>query len=274
MGRKPKEKAPSFQFYPKDWLSSPAVIMMTPAQRGGYIQLLCLSWVSDNCDLPADDVALAALSGLGSEWESSKDLILQQFDLKGIYYVNNRLFLERKKQKAYREKKAKSGSKGGKAKRDNELQAKNKGSTTTLSLVAKRSSSTATSTASAKKPPYSPPRGNLGLESGANREAFLHETLERLRRIVDNWDWGIWYEWAIAKLYDFGEVQALEEIIKDIEDASCAKTRKAKDVGAMVDKYGVNYAHKFFASRVTAICKRRNIKQPKLETLQNQKGTP
>jgi uncharacterized protein YdaU (DUF1376 family) len=43
MGQKP----PAFQFYVKDWMTSPTVLRMTHAERGIYVWLLCVSWNGD-----------------------------------------------------------------------------------------------------------------------------------------------------------------------------------------------------------------------------------
>src|SRR5271155_1931542 len=40
-------KPPAFQFYAKDWRSSPNVRMMTREERGLYIDLLALAWDSE-----------------------------------------------------------------------------------------------------------------------------------------------------------------------------------------------------------------------------------
>jgi hypothetical protein len=42
-----RNKPPAFQFYAKDWRSSPNVQRMTRDQRGLYIDLLALAWDSD-----------------------------------------------------------------------------------------------------------------------------------------------------------------------------------------------------------------------------------
>ena len=61
-------KNPAFQFYASDWLGSTKRAMMTPAQRGAYIDLLCHQWGDETCSLPDDDELLAGLSGLGEAW--------------------------------------------------------------------------------------------------------------------------------------------------------------------------------------------------------------
>lgn len=42
---------------------------MTPAERGGYIDLLCFAWDDPDCCLPDDDAILAQLSRLGPAWD-------------------------------------------------------------------------------------------------------------------------------------------------------------------------------------------------------------
>lgn len=61
-------KNPAMPFYVGDWLASTSVTLMTPAERGGYLHLLCHAWASQQAALPDDDDALAALSGLGQGW--------------------------------------------------------------------------------------------------------------------------------------------------------------------------------------------------------------
>ncbi len=70
-------KAPAFQFYASDWLGSTRRAMMTPAQRGAYIDLLCYQWGDATCSLPDDDETLATLSGLGDEWVNGSSSTLR-----------------------------------------------------------------------------------------------------------------------------------------------------------------------------------------------------
>lgn len=53
---------PAFQFYARDWLADLNVRLMTPDQRGYYIDLLCFCWEKDG--LPASVVELGRLVGL------------------------------------------------------------------------------------------------------------------------------------------------------------------------------------------------------------------
>lgn len=53
-------KPPAFQFYAKDWRSSPTVCRMSRAERGLYVDLLALAWDSDHpgtIDLPLAEIA-------------------------------------------------------------------------------------------------------------------------------------------------------------------------------------------------------------------------
>src|SRR5215831_704618 len=61
-------RAPAFQFYAKDWLSSKKIAMMTLEEEGAYIHLLAHCWDSPDCTLPDDDSELAQLSRMGERW--------------------------------------------------------------------------------------------------------------------------------------------------------------------------------------------------------------
>lgn len=85
---------------------------MTPAERGGYIQLLCHAWLEGS--LPVDDKPLAILSGLGKAWGDSKEKILACFvERKGKLW-HRRLEVERKKQKVFSEDRQAAGKAGAK----------------------------------------------------------------------------------------------------------------------------------------------------------------
>ena len=56
------EKAPAFQFYPKDFLTDERVKLMSHTERGIYISLLCMCWLEGS--LPAQPAALAKLVSL------------------------------------------------------------------------------------------------------------------------------------------------------------------------------------------------------------------
>ncbi len=110
------KKAPAFQFYPSDWLSSKSVMLMTPAEEGAYIRLLAIAWSEPDCGLPDDDIALAALSRLGPAWKkgSGKKVRKCFISRRGRLY-NKRLLSERKKQEEWKLKSSEGGKKGAEA---------------------------------------------------------------------------------------------------------------------------------------------------------------
>jgi uncharacterized protein YdaU (DUF1376 family) len=112
-------RAPSFQFYPTDWLASTKVALMTPAQEGAYIRLLCYAWSDPDCSLPDDDQVLAQLSRLGEGWFNGGSTIIRECFVphpqKPGRLVNLRLLEERNKQEAWREKSRLGGINSGKS---------------------------------------------------------------------------------------------------------------------------------------------------------------
>lgn len=56
-------KPPAFQFYPRDWVMSTRV--MTPEQRGVYMDLLCFAW--DANGLPDEPREMAAMVGISAQ---------------------------------------------------------------------------------------------------------------------------------------------------------------------------------------------------------------
>lgn len=72
-------KFPSFPFYPKDYLSSLTRRLLTPAGRGGYMDLISFCW-DLGCKLPKDEAALQKLADLPDEdWAENREIILNQF---------------------------------------------------------------------------------------------------------------------------------------------------------------------------------------------------
>lgn len=127
-------KAPAFQFYPSDWLSSPKITLMSPAEEGAYIRLLCYAWADPHCSIPDDDATLAVLSRLGEGWFNGGSTKLRAcFSVSPSFpgrLVNERLLQERQKQEAWREKSRAGGKKSGKTRRLKREWSLNGGSTT------------------------------------------------------------------------------------------------------------------------------------------------
>ena len=108
-------RSPAFQFYPADWLSSAKVLRMTPAERGGYINLLAYQWLDQDCSLPDSDEELAVLSGLGELWfKGSASNLRSCFKTSSTTpprIANKRLRAEKDKQAKWRKKCSMGGRK-------------------------------------------------------------------------------------------------------------------------------------------------------------------
>lgn len=106
-------KAPAFQFYPSDWLSSRAVRLMDAEQRGWYIQLLAESWESEpQGTLPNDDALLRVLAGANTcstDVAERWDFVIKQFKKRGQLVYNERLMDEVVRQEENRQKKREAG---------------------------------------------------------------------------------------------------------------------------------------------------------------------
>ena len=79
---KQRDKPPAFQFYPKDWLASPTIRMMSTIGRAAYIDLLATAWdstpVATLPNRPDDLWRLANVSQ--DEWDQVREEVLECFD--------------------------------------------------------------------------------------------------------------------------------------------------------------------------------------------------
>lgn len=114
-------KSPAFQFYPDSWLSSQSITLMSPAEEGAYIRLLCHAWLAPDCGLPADSESLKVLSRLGSGWNRSESRIRAKFTERDDRLFNDRLIEERNKQEVWRQKSSYGGSKSAATKQQAKL---------------------------------------------------------------------------------------------------------------------------------------------------------
>ena len=111
-------KPPSFPFYPDAWLSSKDITLMTPAEEGAYIRLLCIAWLEPDCGLPDDDKILAKLSRLNRSWNRvSGRKLRNKFRSENGRLYNDRLLEERRKQLEWKEKSSQGGKRSAQAKR-------------------------------------------------------------------------------------------------------------------------------------------------------------
>ncbi len=107
-----------FPFFGEKWLASPAHAAMSPEQRGAYIDLLAYAWGngSEAPSLPADDAALASLSGLGKRWAKLGALVREQFNERNGRLVNAKLTEVWLEQQIKHERASQRGKSGGRAK--------------------------------------------------------------------------------------------------------------------------------------------------------------
>lgn len=107
-----KVRRPWFKFYAGDWLSDRRVALMTPAQKGVYIDLLAMCWQEGS--IPADPVELAFLLRLPKRefftlWEVVKTHFFTGSDPN--FMTNSRIEAER----ARANEKSENGAKAAKA---------------------------------------------------------------------------------------------------------------------------------------------------------------
>jgi uncharacterized protein YdaU (DUF1376 family) len=155
------EKAPAFQFYPEAWLSSTKIALMTPAQEGAYIRLLCYAWNDPDCSLPGDDATLAQLSRLNEGWFNGGSTVVRScFTEHDGRLFNHRLLMEREKQRQWREKSRAGGVLSGRRRRESSYASKG-GST-------KREPNTTV--------PVEPNGNSLSLSLSLNKQHTLDQT--------------------------------------------------------------------------------------------------
>lgn len=114
-------RAPAFQFYPKDWLDF-RVQRMSLAAQGAYLKLLCFMWKDsqDQCSIIDDDRAIATAIGvpcdiwktLRSEIQFPGDPILEEEGNERRVLRSIRLQREAQKQRNYATQQAEKGKRG------------------------------------------------------------------------------------------------------------------------------------------------------------------
>lgn len=70
-------KYPWFPMFASDWLGSTSHALMSPEERGAYMDLLCHQWGAENCCLPDDDGILEALGGLPNGYFKGTSRVLR-----------------------------------------------------------------------------------------------------------------------------------------------------------------------------------------------------
>lgn len=109
------EASPAFQFYVKEWRSSRAIMRMTMAQQGMYLNLLLEQW--EKLSVPDDPNVVAELiGGTEAEWVKAWPVLRRNFvtDEPGRI-VNLRLEKERAKQRSRSKRQSDKGKAGAAA---------------------------------------------------------------------------------------------------------------------------------------------------------------
>ncbi len=106
-------KSPAFQFYPDTFLSDANVILMSMAERGVYITLICVCWQQGR--IPTDTATLAKLCNLSHAaftklWPAVQRCFI--VTSKGDALAHPRLDRERRKQAEYKREKSDAGKAG------------------------------------------------------------------------------------------------------------------------------------------------------------------
>jgi uncharacterized protein YdaU (DUF1376 family) len=121
-----KEKAPAFQFYPKDFVADGNVASMSLQERGAYVTLLCVCWLEQS--LPDDVARLGRMVGATAPqmrriWPAIRACFREHPDEQGRL-IHPRLEQERKSQAEFRLKQAENGKKGGRPRKPKKTQRK------------------------------------------------------------------------------------------------------------------------------------------------------
>ena len=102
-------KSPSYQWYPKDAISSARVAMLSLEEEGAYRRALDFCWLTGS--LPADIEMLSRIIGKGCTPQTAQVVrgLFSRHETDRRRLVHDRLDAERSKQKAWREKSALGG---------------------------------------------------------------------------------------------------------------------------------------------------------------------
>ena len=211
-----KHEAPSFQFYPKDFLSDPDVMQMNMAQKGAYITLLSFQWLNDG--LPNNDSYIRNLLGATPKWKSLWEGIRHKFvEIDGKLY-NKRLYKEKQKQIEHRKAASKAGKKGAEKRWNSD-------SDPIETPIAKNSFSSSTSTS------FTTPKH---ISYNKDQLDSLYELLIDNEKELDRWN-------RTGRMFPYLIQNTLIEYLKQVGDFETAKLyaeerlKKKKD-GTFVPK--------------------------------------
>jgi uncharacterized protein YdaU (DUF1376 family) len=103
--------SPAFQFYPADYLADLGVQVLTSAQEGIYIRLLCYCWREGS--LPSDAAVVRRMCKPDAKLRDVQEVMTQFFKAGSDAgrLINNRLEKERRKQAIRRQQASEAGKK-------------------------------------------------------------------------------------------------------------------------------------------------------------------
>ena len=108
---------PWWPAYADDWLSSKKIALMSPAEEGAYMRLLCYAWTDPDCGIDDDDDILAKLSRLDKGWFNGSSTTLRKcfvpHPVVSGKLINPRQYEEWQKRQDWREKCRAGGVKSG-----------------------------------------------------------------------------------------------------------------------------------------------------------------
>ena len=105
-------KAPAFQFYVSDWVASQRVTMLSLAEEGAFLRLLCSAWLAGS--VPSDPAMAARIIGKDCPPATAQAALAMFIPAKESgRMVNERQEEERAKQIAFRKACSAAGKKGG-----------------------------------------------------------------------------------------------------------------------------------------------------------------
>lgn len=96
-----RDRAPSFQFYPRDFMADPAVQAMTWDQRGRYVWALSCSWLTDAPGVATEDQWREWMRFTKRQWEGQRERFAACFDTDGNVWTQKRLKQSREEQREY-----------------------------------------------------------------------------------------------------------------------------------------------------------------------------
>lgn len=165
------DRPPYFEFWPRDFLSDPAVDSMTNEELGAFTRLLCRAWDRDHPGvLPDDDEELANLARVDPlRWQCVRIAVARAFEVRDGRWTQKRMVREAIKLCERIDKRAKSATKAAYARWMKHANA--------MRTPCDSMPSTDHRPPTRSKTPYSPPKGDV--------KAFeLKADLEREKRVA------------------------------------------------------------------------------------------